>query len=247
MSKEKFNWKGLFINDEETSKKDKTPDKKIEKAPATSFPESAKTVSTFPKTTGTKFPKSTTTQFSKTSGQPPSLDTSINHSILNGVIEMYEAGFESLNQPGYDFYEFFKAIKAVGSNDPAVYKMAFTMAQSVDAKVSKDVLLTQADYYIKEIEKVHNQYHKQGNSKKSQIVSAQKAQKDNLTSEISDLERQLLEIQTQIAHKRNQLDSIDSEMGNVAEIDQKIAANDTARTKILETIMTVVDGIKNNI
>lgn len=247
MSKEKFNWKGLFINDDDTSKKDNTSKKEIEKPSTTSFPQSAKTVSKFPETSNTQFPQSTNKQFSKPSTQPPTLSTTINHSILNGVIEMYEAGFESLNQPGYDFYEFFKAIKAVGSNDPAVYKMAFTMAQSVDAKVSKSVLLTQADYYIKEIEKVHKQYHTQGNNKKTQIVSAQKAQKDNLTSEISDLERQLLEIQTQISHKKNQLESIDNESGDVSNIDQKIAANDTARTKILETIMNVVNGIKNNI
>lgn len=227
MAKEKFNWKGLFINDE-TSEVEK-PRETIPAPPSSnSFPESGKSASKFPV-------------------HPPKA-TLVSDSVLTTIIEMYESGFESLNKPGYDFYEFFKAIKAVGSNDPAVYKMAFTMAQGVDSSVSKSTLLTQADFYIKEIEKVHKQYESQGNSKKSNILSTQKNRKDTLNTEISDLEKKLIEIQNQISVKKNLLQSVDADMiSEVSEIDQKIVANDKARSKILETIVAVVEGIKNNI
>ncbi len=229
MAKEKFNWKGLFINDEGADN-----DQPVEK----SAPKSETSTTSFPQTnpTETKFPQSTVKA------------SDIANSTLATVVEMYESGFESLNQPGYDFYEFFKAIKAVGSNDASVYKMALTMAQSVDSGVSKAKLLTQGEFYVNEIDKVHKQYQKQGNSKKDQISAAKKAEKSNLSAEILALEKQLIEIQNQISVKKDQLASLDSSLLNdVSEIDQKIAANDMARAKILETIMTVVNGIKNNL
>ncbi|WP_062057604.1 hypothetical protein [Aquimarina longa] len=230
MAKEKFNWKGIFIN-EETSEEEKSKEKVSISKPSsstTSFPESSKSVSKFPDHT--------------------SKSTVVSDSVLNTIIEMYESGFESLNKPGYDFYEFFKAIKAVGSNDPSVYKMALTMAQSVESGITKNSLLSQADFYINEIEKVYKQYQSQGNAKKSKILNDQKTKKDLLDKEISDLEKQLLEIQNQISIKKNKLQSLDAnQMSEVSNIDQKIAANDIARSKILETIVTVVDGIKSNI
>ena len=229
MAKEKFNWKSLFITEEEGTEK-RLPEKPAPKprSSTTSFPEPAKTVSKFP--------------------EHPPKSTEVSGDVLSNVIEMYEAGFESLNKPGYDFYEFFKAVKAVGSNDPQIYKMAMTMAQGVDRKITKSTLLTEADFYIQEIEKVHKQYEAQGNTKKSEILGALETKKENLTSEISALEKRLMEIQHQISEKKNELQTIDANLGNeVADIDQKIVANDTARTKILEAIMTVVDGIKNNI
>ncbi|UII31275.1 OmpH family outer membrane protein [Fulvivirga ulvae] len=230
MANDKFNWKSLFINEEEPkeSKPEKEESRVRTQPQSNSSQESSKS--------GTKFPE-----------HAPKSD-SVDKSILDTIVEMYEAGFDSLNRPGYDFYEFFKAIKAVGSNEPQVYKMALTMAQGVDNKVNKDTLLTQANFYINEIEKVHKQYQAQGNTKKTELQNTQATQKENLTTEITALEKQLMEIQNKISARRNELQSLDANlMAEVEEIDQKIIANDKARTKILETITTVVDGIKNHI
>ncbi len=228
MAKEKFNWKGLFINDETSKEKNTTETPSQSQPSSNSFPESSKPVSKFP--------------------EPAPKATLVSDTVLNTIVEMYESGFDSLNKPGYDFYEFFKAIKAVGSNDPSIYKMALTMAQGVDQSVTKDTLLTQADFYINEIEKVHKQYQTQGNAKRTSILSEQKAKKDTLNTEISDLEKKLIEIQNQISVKKDLLQSLDADiMSEVSEIDQKIVANDKARSKILETIVVVVNGIKSNI
>ena len=225
MAKEKFNWKGLFVNDE-GSPQEKEVETSSEKI--TSFPSETNS--------NTKFP------------QQVSMPTSIDNSVLGTVVEMYEAGFESLNKPGYDFYEFFKAIKAVGSNDASVYKMAFTMASGVDKNVTKASLLEQSNFYIKEIDKVHQQYQSKGNAKKTQIQSGLKTKKTTLSTEVSQLEKQILQLQTQISEKKNQLLSIDSNLiTDVSDIEQKIVANDLAKTKILDTIGAVVEGIKNNL
>ena len=228
MAKEKFNWKGLFITEEDSGNENTTEYVRNKSTPsANAFPETAPN--------STKFPEERRR-------------IPVDDSVLGAIIEMYESGFDSLNQPGYDFYEFFKAIKAVDSDSPQIYKMAITMARSVDPKVTKTTLLTQADFYIQEIEKVHGHYETQGNTRKRQIQDTQRTKKANLTADISALEKKLLEIQNQISEKKNELQSIDANMlTDVADIDQKIVANDTARTKILETITSVVQGIKNNI
>ena len=233
MAKEKFNWKGLFINDEDNKTAPKPKKEPTYTASSSnSFPDTTKTVSKFPE-------------------QAPAAPTEhipVSDTVLNTIIEMYESGFDSLNIPGYDFYEFFKAIKAVGSNEPAIYKMAMSMAKGVDAKVSKESLLKQGDFYIQEIDKVHLQYQKQGNSKKEQLQSSQESEKQNLNASISKFEKQLLDLQNQISQKKNELQSIDSRLiTDVAKIEQKIVANDMAKSKIKEIITTVVDGIKNNL
>lgn len=230
MSKEKFNWKSLFVNDENQAKL--APEAKTRDS--INFPTE--------KSSHTKFPEQHEVSNTQSTG------SHINNSILEEVLSMYESGFDSLNVEGYDFYEFFKAIKAVNSNDPSVYKMAITMAQSVDKKVDRNFLLNGADFYIKEIEKVHKEYSDKGNSKREQIQSNLSDEKTRLTQEVSDLEKQILELQTKISQKKNSLQSSDSNLlSNVSDIEQKIVANDMAKAKILGAITKVVDGIKNNL
>ncbi|GAA5030321.1 hypothetical protein GCM10011506_19410 [Marivirga lumbricoides] len=230
MSKEKFDWKSLFIKVEDS--KNEEPVKKEQEGgrskSSTSFPDSGGSPQKFPKKAPTP--------------------TDVSESVLNTVIEMYEAGFQSLNRPGYDFYEFFKAINSVKSHEPGVYKMAFTMAKGVDSKVSKEFLLEQAGFYINEINKVHQKYETQGREKKAQIQDSQKVQKENLVNEISSLEKKLKDIQSQIVNKKKDLQSIDITMlAEISEIDQKITANDVAKSKILESITEVEEGIKKNL
>ena len=233
MAKEKFNWKALFVNDANTSEEKHT---KNPVSSGTSFPDNDGSSHKFPETS--------------VNGRPsiPTSTQEIDNSVLGKIVDMYESGFESLNRPGYDFYEFFKAIKAVGSNDPSMYKMAFTMAKGVDPKISKATLLEQSDFYIKEIDKVHQQYQSKGNSKKDQIQAGLKTKKKTLATEIVDREKQIIKLQTEIGKKKNELQSVDSELlTEVSGVDQKIVANDMAKAKILDTITNVVDGIKNNL
>lgn len=225
MAKEKFNWKSLFIN-EQSDITDNEPDSK------TSFPDENKV----------KFPKQSSNDNYKLT------NNNVNTAILDSVIEMYEKGFDSLNLPGYDFYEFFKAIKAVNSEDPTLYKMAITMAQSTDPNVSKDSLLEGANFYMDEIYKVHKLYEDKGTLKKEKIINSQLDKKNSLISEIALVEKQILELQTELSTKKIKLEaSDDSYINEVSEIDQKITANNIAKDKILQTITSVIEGIKANL
>lgn len=235
MANEKFNWKSLFINDVNVEESKQQPEASKQKPKTTTFPDAP------PQSAR---PAVREQQSSSVSGDKPTVD----QGTLDAIITMYEKGFESLNNPGYDFYEFFKAVEAVGSHDPQVYKMAYTMAKTVNKDVSKDMLLSKADSYVAEINKVHAQYLSQGNAKKNQIQSGIQSKKSSLTSEISDLEQQMNHLKEMIFQKRAELQSIDTGMiSELSEIDQKIICNDIARSKIQDEISAVVNGIKNNL
>src|SRR5689334_1056722 len=60
------------------------------------------------------------------------------------IIEVYEKGIESMNMPGYDFYDFYVAVKAAGAHNETVYKMAFQMGKTLDAGVTPQKLAVDA-------------------------------------------------------------------------------------------------------
>src|ERR1041385_7730891 len=65
---------------------------------------------------------------------------------LAEIIEVYEKGIESMNMPGYDFYDFYVAVKAAGAHNETVYKMAFQMGKTMDSNVTSEKLATDAEY-----------------------------------------------------------------------------------------------------
>lgn len=173
---------------------------------------------------------------------------SVSNEVLAKTLEMYEAGFDSLNQPGYDFYEFFKAVMAGGVDNPAIYGMAFGMGSAMDKSITKDKLLMQSDFYITEINKVYNDYVAKGNGKKQEVISQKNHENESLVGELNLMRQQLEQLQVQIADRENKLSVIDSKYGPVlAEVETKIAANDLAKQKIVGSIEQVKNGIINNL
>lgn len=223
MSKEKFNWKSLFVQETEGAKQESAPivENKV------STPE-AKT--TFPTTTNI------------------GMNDGIQNEVLGKVIEMYEKGFDSLNQSGYDFYEFFKAVMATDPNNPQSYIMAYTMANSMDKSVTKTSLLSSADFYVKEIHKVHTQYEAEGNKIKNDFINTKKSEKEKLQSEIKTIQNKLIVLQNELEQKNSILQNFDnSNFGKIAEIEQKLMANNLSKERLVQKLSQVISGINNNI
>jgi hypothetical protein len=167
---------------------------------------------------------------------------------LNKVMEMYEKGFENLNQPGYDFFEFFKTISVGDKNNPSTYVMAYNMAKVMDASVNKENLISQADFYVNEITKVYNEYVNAGNSKKQDALAIQTSEKQSLSKELEDLNKQAAEISAKISAAKNNLENIASKhQPKIDEIDCKLMANEVAKKTILDSINIVKSGIQNNL
>ena len=123
---------------------------------------------------------------------------------------MYEKGFSSLNQKGYDFFEYFKAVQAAGSDNPATYKMAFTMGKGMDENISKDSLVNQADYYLGKIEETHKSYVQQGQERKNTLTSQKSSEKSKLTTDVGNILQQIEALKAQKEQKESQLAMIDS-------------------------------------
>ncbi|REG98961.1 hypothetical protein [Flavobacterium aquicola] len=220
MAKESFNWKSLFINEEtESPSETNTP-----QTPITPQPSEV-----------TKFPNHAT--------QPISSE-SLSNPFLKEIFEVYDKGFESLNASGFDFFELYKSVVAVGISNPQSYQMAFTMGKTIQPDLSKQFLLEKANFYITEIEKVYSKYDTIGKTKKTDLENNLTKEKYNLSKSIEELNTKILQLQNELETKKAEFQKIDS--GNIeqfSEIKLKMEANDLAKHKIIDSINTVVTGI----
>jgi sulfate adenylyltransferase subunit 1 (EFTu-like GTPase family) len=164
--------------------------------------------------------------------------------FLNEIFEVYDKGFESLNEPGFDFFELYKSVMAVGVTNPQSYQMAFAMGKSIKSDLTKDFLLQKGSFYVTEIEKVHTKYDTVGKNKKAELDNTITKEKYNLSKNISELEAKILELQKELEAKKIELQKIDPvNMEQLSEIQLKMEANDLAKQKILTSINTVITGI----
>ena len=217
MAKESFNWKGLFINEETQAAKE------------------PQVVITPQQSEVTKFPNHVTQQ---------NTSDSISNPFLKEVFEVYEKGFESLNNAGFDFFELYKSVMAVGITNPQSYQMAFTMGKTIQPDLNKQFLLEKANFYITEIEKVYTKYDTIGKTKKSDLENNLTKEKYSLSKNIEELNTKILELQSELESKKAEYQKLDSNnIEKFSEIKLKIEANDLAKQKILDSINTVVTGI----
>lgn len=216
MGIESFNWKSLFINEE-------TSQPKNEEVKPTSFPQD------------NKFPDTVTNSNPVINNANP---------FLGEVLEVYQKGFDGLNSEGFDFFEMYKSVNAVGVTNPQSYQMAFTMGKTINPNLTKEFLLEKAKFYSTEIEKVYEKYNITGNSKKSDLNLKINEEKKSLSKNISDLEAQLAQLQKELEAKKIELSRIDSDNAQeFSELQLKIEANNMAKQKIQDSINLVVTGI----
>jgi len=176
----------------------------------------------------------------------------IEQAVINEVLSVYEKGIDSINMPGYDFYEFYKGIGSINNAGEQAYHMAYQMAKSMDSSLSSQKLLSDAEFYISKINEVHNQYSMQGQQKISSLEAKKTEEKNRLnndinqaTQEVNQLRSQMQALETEINQKRIRLTAVDSEyMPQENTIRQKLLANDNARQISILKLTSVKDGIQ---
>lgn len=217
------NWKSLFVKQE-----DQTP----ETTNAPSFP-----ISDHFATTGTVSAKQD--------------DISIDPDVKE-VMDIYEKGLDSINMPGYDFFEFYKAVSIAGYNNEQAYNMAYQMARTMDTTVSVQKLVNDAEFYISKINEVHSQYVTQGQQKLNQLKEKKSSEKNDLsksldqaTMRVAQLRTELQQLETEIKSKRESLAQIDSKyLPQEQVIRDKMDANDIARNNSTSKLTLVRDHIQ---
>jgi len=244
-----MSFKTFFIQNEGSAKQAE-PQKTVftkTKTSETTFP----TETTFP--SETTFPNENETIFPSNDMKFPEANVVTSNipdvnKFLDKIVEVYDNGFAKLNQPGYDFYEFFRSVSKAGIDNPQVYQMAIEMAQAMDSNVSKQSLLNQAEYYISELTKVHSGFRSDGQNKISDLTSKKNSETNTLSSDINSLEKQLKSIQSQIASKKQSLSEIDKKyLPNINEISAKLSANDIVKDRLISNINKVKSNISNNL
>lgn len=232
MGLDNFNWKSLFVNDDGIENKKQEQTTPITNNSNNKFPE-----------TNVAFPS----QQTNINHQTPVSDNSnsvSNNPFLNEVLGVYEKGFDSLNQSGFDFFELYKSVQSVGASNPQAYQMAFTMGKTINPELSKAILLDKAKFYIDEIQKVYQKYDAIGNSKKQELNTAVSNNKATLTKTIAELESQIEKLQADLHKNKEQLSKVDANNSNqFSEFQLKIDANNLAKDTILNSINTVITGI----
>jgi hypothetical protein len=108
---------------------------------------------------------------------------------------LYQSGFDNLNQPGFDFYEYYQLVMN-GGVTKQIYTMAFTMANTMDKLVTKG-LISQSDFYISEITKQYDGFVSKGNLKE-ELEQQKTNENQSLVSELNTMREQLEAIKVQI-------------------------------------------------
>lgn len=221
------NWKSLFVKETgtEAAKKETTE----------SY--------SFPVTDPTPVQTSSGSGFT---AAPPAVDATVKE-----VLDVYESGLDSINMPGYDFYEFYKAITSIGQVNEHTYQLAYQMAKSLDKTVTAQKLMTDAEFYISKINEVHGQYTSQGQQKMNALQQQKNTDKDKLQREIdagatriSQLRAELQQLEADINQKRSILAKTDESFNPQEKtIREKLMANDMARKISIEKLNAIKEGI----
>jgi len=220
-------WKTLFVKDSETEEQNP-----VQATDGFSFP--AAVSSTQPVHTG---------------ASPAGV---VEQAVINEVLTVYEKGIDSINMPGYDFYEFYKGIGSIHNAGEQAYHMAYQMAKSMDNSLTSQKLLSDAEFYISKINEVHNQYSMQGQQKISSLEAKKSDEKNKLNNEINQasqqvnqLRSQMQALETEINQKRIRLTAVDGEyMPQENTIRQKLLANDNAKQISIIKLTSVKEGIQ---
>lgn len=220
-------FKNLFIKEDETETVSAPPQK-------TGFPvtDSSPSFSSFPS------PQSQNTETSP---------------YLGEIIEVYEKGLQSINMPGYDFYDFYLAIKAAGSQNEAIFKMAFQMGKTMDGNITPQKLVADAEYYISKINEVYRTYADQGKQKLDSFDKELHNERQKLSSEASFIETDLNNLRQKIVVLEKQLSDTKTKLHGVDHtykpqqdvIRQKLSANDQAMHVCVQKLNSVKESILN--
>jgi hypothetical protein len=231
-------WKNLFLTGDE---------KKTETETTTKVDPKKETTLKFP-TSEPQMQQSPSFGFNQTSSVQAQPSGQLSQELVAKFFEAYENAFNELNQPGYDFFEFFQAIINGDINNAQFYNMAFAMGKGMDKTITKEKLLSQSDYYITELTKLYDKNVNDGTQKKADAIKQKENENQSLSNELNSLRQQFSEIQMKIKEKESSLSLIDSKyQPKIEKYDASLMANDFAKNKILSTIETVKQGISNNL
>jgi TolA-binding protein len=122
--------------------------------------------------------------------------------------------------------------------------MAIHFANQLGTKVTKDGLVSMADYYLGELIKLHQYNEQQGQLKLGEINVNKNSEKAELENSIAQLNNQINELKQIVTQKSNELESIDARFSlQISTIQDKLNVNTLAKDDVLAKLQEVKSGI----
>lgn len=225
-----MDFKSLFINSDENEK-----------------PKQKEVVNTGFRSMPTSSPSIPTQSFGGVTSSPQPISTdSESQKILETIKKTYENGFESLNKPGYDFYEYFKSIKSINGTSSDHYMMAFTLGKSMMENLSSESLSTDGQFYLDELNKAYTSFDNEGKFALGKLSSSRDEEKKEITKNIDSLHEQITQLQLQLDEQTLKFNSIDMKFEKQMNDTQlKLQINDQVKNELTNEIGMVITNIKN--
>lgn len=155
---------------------------------------------------------------------------------------------ESINKPGCDFFEVWNASVEMGGAGSANIRAAYTSLKYADKTLTKDKLLETGGFYIGSLTKVLDTETLKRQVEKDGLLARKEQEKTSLTTEISGLEKQIAELQTQLAQKKVQSEGINQKYEpQLAAIDTKITNGHQSVNSVINEMQQVVAIIQKEI
>ena len=155
---------------------------------------------------------------------------------------------ESMNKPGCDFFEVWNAAIEMGGANSNNIKAAYTSLRYADKTLTKEKLLQTSDFYIAGLKKVLDTETVKRQDEKDKLLKQKEQEKANLTTDISDLEQQLVALQNKLADKKLQSEGINEKYKLPVElIEEKISNGHQSVNSVLSEMQQVLAIIQKEI
>ena len=155
---------------------------------------------------------------------------------------------ESMNKPGCDFFEVWNAAIEMGGANSNNIKAAYTSLRYADKTLTKEKLLQTSDFYIAGLKKVLDTETVKRQDEKDKLLKQKEQEKANLTTDISDLEQQLVALQNKLADKKLQSEGINEKYKLPVElIEEKISNGHQSVNSVLSEMQEVLAIIQKEI
>ncbi len=155
---------------------------------------------------------------------------------------------ESINKPGCDFFEVWNASVEMGGANSANIKAAYTSLKYADKTLTKPKLLETGDFYISSLTKVLDAETIKRQQEKDKMLVQKEQEKTSLTTEINELEKQLIALQNKLAEKKTQSEGINQKyLPQIEAIDEKISNGHQSVNSVLNEMQQVVAIIQKEI
>jgi hypothetical protein len=155
---------------------------------------------------------------------------------------------ENMNKPGVDFFEVWNAAVEMGGVNSSHIKSAYTSLRFADKSLDKSRLLGTGKNYIDGLNSVFETELLKRKAEKESYLQKKAQTKSNLEADIQYLNVQIAQLQQQLVDKKAELQQIDAgEDPQISAIDQKIAHGKQAVDLVLTEMNQVLDIIEKDI